>query len=55
MTVFIIVGEGLIGRTYYQNIFCVYEDRAKAAERLVTLAREYPKVEFTIEKHEVVE
>jgi len=55
MTVFIIVGEGLIGRTPYQNIFCVYEDRAKAAERLDTLAREYPKVEFSIEESEVIE
>lgn len=55
MTVFIIVGEGRIGRAHYQNIFCVYEDRAKAAERLVTLAQEQPKVEFTIEKHEVIE
>ena len=55
MTVFIIVGEGLIGRTYFQDTICVYEDRAKAAERLIQLAQEYPRVEFTIEKHEVIE
>ena len=55
MTAYIIIGEGIIGRSYYQNIFCVFEDRAKAAERLIRLAREYPKIDFEIEEMEVIE
>ena len=55
MTVYIIIGEGLIGKTPYSDIFRVYEKREKAAESIIYLGKEYPKIDFEIEEMEVIE
>ena len=55
MTVYVIIGEGYIGKTLAQQIYDGYFDETKAQTRLKQLSDMYAAVDFRIEKVEVSE